>query len=335
MKNYSFLKIIILLVGILSMFHYGFGQTPAPMAKARGINATEYAFVKDLKFKDLDKDTYVKLENGLVLDRFEMKPAYVFNFSDGMERKIYLFKLMDGKDKKDLGLLAIYKNSKTLKTYNLCIPSISADKMIWGKYIDDLKDYDKVESGFSSTMAFVLGKELATVLTPSGASAPVEGGDEYEFCFPANVPIMLYDKSEVAISKLKKSDVLLTYRGEKQRLTSCTVQKIIVHKGVFNISKLVLQSKESIYASTTSSPLEVTEIESTANHPIYTLKGAKKLGDIKIGEVVICFEPGTDSYKEFQVVNTIHNYKIVDVVYNIKTSHNANYLVNKTVVLPK
>ena len=336
LKNSKFKYINMLLFLLLAIYStFSYAQTPAPKTIIRGISTEEYAFVKNYKFKDLDKDTYVKLENGLVIDRFEMKPPYVFNFSDGMERKIYLFKVIDGKDKKDLGLLAVYKNSKTTKTMNICLPTIAADKAIWGKYIDDLKDYDKVEYGFSSTMAFVLGKELASASTPAGAAVPIEGGGEYEFCFPENAPIMLADKSEIAISKLKKTDVLLTYRGDKKKLTQCSIQKLIVHRGVFNISKLVLQSKESIYASTAAAVLEIAEIEATANHPIYTTKGAKKLGEIKIGEAVICFEPATNAYKEYVVINAIANFKTVDVVYNIKTSHNANYLVNKTVVLPK
>lgn len=324
---YYFITSLIILLSFYTSFAFA-------QKSSRGITSDEYAVAKNYKFKDLDKDTYVKLDNGVVIDRFEMKPPYVFNFSDGMERKIYLFKLSSGKEKMDLGFLAVYRNSKTTKTMNICVPTVAADKVIWGKYIDDLKDYDKVEFGFSSTMAFVLGKELATATTAVGAVAPIETG-EYEFCFPADAPIMLSDKTEIAISKIKTTDLLLSYPVDKKKATSCTVKKLIVHHGSFKISKLVLQSKESMYASTNSYLLETTEIEATANHPIFTTNGAKKLGEIKAGETMICFEPATHSYKEYVVVNAIADYKTVEVVYNIKTGHNANYLVNKTVVLPK
>lgn len=338
MKNYKNLTsnyFIAALILMLCMYtSISWAQTTQVKAPTRGISTEEYAFVKNYKFKDLDKDTYVKLDNGLVVDRFEMKPPYVFNFSDGMERKIYLFKLTDGKNKNDVGLLAVYKNSKTTKTMNICLPTVSADKVIWGKYIDDLKDYDKVEYGFSSTMAFVLGKELASATTPASAAAPAEGG-EYEFCFPEYAPVMLYDKKEIEIAKIQPTDLLLTYRADKKKLSYCSIQKLIVHRGEFIISKLVLQSKESVYASINAYPLEMKEIEATANHPMFTTKGAKKLGEIKIGETIICFEPATNTYKEYMVVNAIANFKTVNVVYNIKTSNNVNYLVNKTVVLPK
>ncbi|TAH25767.1 MAG: hypothetical protein EAZ07_06230 [Cytophagales bacterium] len=304
-------------------------------SKIKGITTQECLLLKNYKFKDLEKDTYLKLDNGFVLDRFEMKPPYVFNFSDGMERKIFLFKISDSKDKKDLGLLAVYKNSKTTKSYNLYIPNALSDKVVWGMYIDELKDADKLEYGFSSTVAFVLGKELSSLMGAGGAGALSSKSDEYEFCFPENAMVMLNNKTEVPISKINKKDILISYKGEQPKLKFTKVNKLIVHHGIFDISKVILQPKESIFASVIDIAFETTEIEATNNHPIFTTKGQRKLGNIEEGDVVICFESATNSFKEFVVVKTMRNYRKVDAVYNIRTEHNSNYLINKTVVLPK
>lgn len=304
-------------------------------AKMRGITPVEYAALKGYTFKDIANDTYIKLENGLVLDRFEMKPAYVFAFSDGMERKIFLFKVSDSKDKKELGLLASYKNSKTLKSYNITFPNVLADKIIWGKYIDDLKDFDKLEYGFSATVAFVLGKELAAATSGGGAVVAGKADDEYEFCFPQNAMVSLDSKKEIAISEVKKGDKILTYKGEQNKLKYCTVNKLIAHHGIFKISKLLLQPTESAYVSIYTYPTEYVELEATYNHPVYTTTGQKKMGDITVGEKVMYFDASSNSYKEYIVIKSVPNHRKVSTVYNLKTSSNCNYLVNKIVVLPK
>src|SRR5690349_10617463 len=54
----------------------------------RSLSLEEFNKVKTFIPKNLDQDTYVKFENAYILDRYQMKPPYVFKYSDGIERKI-------------------------------------------------------------------------------------------------------------------------------------------------------------------------------------------------------------------------------------------------------
>ncbi|MDB5241331.1 MAG: hypothetical protein JWP57_1956, partial [Spirosoma sp.] len=57
-----------------------------------GMTLDQLKAVKAIKVANLDKDTYLK-SGAFILDRYEERPAYVFNYTDGITRKIYLYKI--------------------------------------------------------------------------------------------------------------------------------------------------------------------------------------------------------------------------------------------------
>ncbi|HEX8549297.1 MAG TPA: Hint domain-containing protein [Cytophagaceae bacterium] len=309
----------------------------AQAPKARAITMVEYAAAKKLTFKDLDKETYLKSESGLVADRYEMKPPYTFNFSDGVERKIYLFKLMDSKENKELALLGVYKNVKTGKTMNLCVPTLSSDKQIWGQYIDDLKEYDKVEAGFASCMSFALGKELSTLLSMAGGVAPASAAadGEYEFCFTEESLVTMTDGSQKLISEIAKNDKIMAYDVNKDRMVTSKVDKLKIHDGrQFEITGIVAEPVEQAIASIFNISLPLIELEGTNNHPVYTKDGVKNIGDIRAGDIILTYEHETRSFKKSKVLQIKTNVKSVSKVYNIEASK-KNFLINNAVVMTK
>lgn len=180
---------------VLGLSPIVFGQDAK---ESRGITVEEYAKAKTFTLKNLDEDTYVKFENNYILDRYQMKPPYIFKYSDGIERRIYLYKMLDNKTKQELAMLAIYYTPGNGKAINLCIPNAAAPKEVWVKYIDDLKEYGAKENGLLSAYSYVLSKEMSSLLN-SGSGQPVNTAGsktDYDVCFPKDALVTLANGSE-------------------------------------------------------------------------------------------------------------------------------------------
>ena len=70
----------------------------AQESEKAGIKNGEFEAVRKISIKNLEKDTYVK-DGAFILDN--SNPPYVFKFSDGMERRIYLYKVMECGDERN------------------------------------------------------------------------------------------------------------------------------------------------------------------------------------------------------------------------------------------
>ncbi|GAB2519614.1 hypothetical protein [Spirosoma aerophilum] len=292
--------------------------------------------IKAIKVANLDKDTYFK-SGGFILDRYEERPAYVFTYSDGITRKIYLYKVFTVEETKELGLLAIYQNTKTNELKPFVIPGATGDRKAWDAYIDDLKYVGEKEPGLMSTLTFVLSREMANLLS-GGAGKTEEGGkkkEEYNFCFAADAPVTLADGSSKAISAVQTGDVVLGYDAKTKTLVPTRVTNMTVHKNAdFNLAGVWLASADELTAGTRSTLVAPTLLEATANHPVLTASGRKALGDVKAGEVLYRYEATTNSVVGYKVIRTESATRSVKAVYNLATESGA-YLIGETVVLDK
>ncbi|GAB3505524.1 hypothetical protein GCM10027341_37290 [Spirosoma knui] len=290
--------------------------------------------VKAIKIANLDKDTYFK-SGGFILDRYEERPAYVFAYSDGVTRKIYLYKVFAAEDTKELGLLAIYQNGKTNEVKSFVIPGASADRKAWDAYIDDLKYVGEKEPGLMSTLTFVLSREMANLLA-GGTGKTDDGGDkkkeEYNFCFAADAPVTLADGSTKRISDVTVDDVVLGYSPKTKGVEPTHVTKVDKHEGRFTLVGVWLSPMNEVTASTQTGLTTPTLFEATANHPMLTATGRKALGEIKTGELLYRYENG--KVVAYKAVATEKQSRTVSTVYNLTTEAGA-YLVGETVVLDK
>jgi len=291
--------------------------------------------IKAIKIANLDKDTYFK-SGGFILDRYEERPAYVFTYSDGITRKIYLYKVFT-EDTKDLGLLAIYKNEKSGEIKPFVIPGASADRKAWDAYIDDLKYVGEKEPGLMSTLSFVLSREMANLMA-GGAGKSEEGGgkkkEEYNFCFAADATVTLGDGSTKAISNLKAGDVILGYNTQSKTLVPTQVTRVDTHTGTFELAGVWLAPVNELTADNRNVLSAPTLIEATANHPVMTATGRKALGNVKAGDVLYRYDAASQSVSTYRVVRAEKAVRSVKVVYNLATESGA-YLVGETVVLDK
>ncbi|MGA0559579.1 Hint domain-containing protein [Larkinella sp. VNQ87] len=302
-------------------------------AQTASMSLDHLKAIKAIKIGNLEKDTYFK-SGDFILDRYEERPAYVFNYSDGIPRKIYLYKVFTAADTKELGLLAIYENGKTKETKPFVIPGASADRKAWDAYIDDLKYVGEKEPGLMSALGFVLSREMALLM---GGGTKEEGGEkkkeEYNFCFPADAVVTLADRQTKAIQAVKAGDEVMAYDAQTRQLVPARVREVTIHeKSNLAIAGVWITPVQEVSAS-----LSLTQpvlLEATANHPVQTATGAKKLGDLRSGDVLYRFDGATRSVAAWKVTAAQSNVRTVDKVYNLVTER-GSYLVNDVVVLDK
>lgn len=318
--------------------------TPAKAQdKTRAITLDEYKKVKTFQIKDLENETYVKFDNAYVLDRYEMRPPYVFKYSDGIERRIYLYRLLDNTTKASLGMVAMYVTPGDGKKVSVVIPNALADKTVWVQYIDDLKEYSQMEKGFGSTFSYVTSKEMAALAGGgSGTTASSGSKTDYDVCFPAFARVTLADGSNKPISEVKVGDMIASYNKNTGQLETATVQEVQIHaEQPYAVSSVSLL-KADVYATRAMRlPSQKIVLEGTANHPVWTKNGSKALGQLVAGEEVMGLETTTGAAALFQVItdnqdplSTAENVFYTDRVYNLVTDK-SNYVVNNTVVLSK
>ena len=300
-----------------------------------GMTLDQLKAVKAIKIANLDKDTYLK-SGPFILDRYEERPAYVFNYTDGITRKIYLYKIFAAADTKDLGLLALYQNGKTKDVKSFVIPGASADRAAWDAYIDDLKYVGEKEPGLMSTLTFVLSREMASLLD-GGAGKTAEGGtkkkEEFNFCFAPDAPVTMPDGSAKSISTIAVGDVVLGYTTQTKSFAPTRVTNVDTHQSAgFALVGVWLTPANELNADNRPALSAPILLEATANHPVLTNAGRKPLGSVQAGEMLYRVENGKPV--PYRVVRAESSVRSVKTVYNLTTEAGA-YVVAETVVLDK
>ncbi len=301
---------------------------PAQQAMPEVKEMTEEAYqaLKEVKINNLEKDTYLKLETGFILDR--EKPPYHFKFSDGLERKIYLYQIYDTKNLQPTGRLVVYSTGE--QTHTLPIPHRNTKKAVWGLYIDDIKAYDEAADGFSSCLALMLSKEGQGTVKEEES----EEEEEYEYCFPADAEVMLANGQSKTFKELDKGDQIWASTHADQDWQAQAVQEITVHYGNFSLWRLVLSPSEVLTASQEILILEERALEATANHPVLTQRGRLRIEEIQTQDVLYLWNAEEQALLPYQVRQVLPHVRSVTEVYNLKSPGEA-YIVNGLVVFEK
>lgn len=316
-------------------------QSTATSDAPGSMTVEQLKAIKAIKIANLDKDSYFK-SGGFILDRYEERPAYVFTYSDGVTRKIYLYKVFTAEDTKELGLLAIYQNTKTNEVKPFVIPGATADRKAWDAYIDDLKYVGEKEPGLMSTLTFVISREMASLLSGGGAKTD-EGGakkkEEYNFCFAPDAPVTMADGSSKNISAITVGDRVMGYDAQTKLLTPTTVTKLDVHQGAgpgaeFELAGVWITAQNELTADTRNAPTTPILLEATANHPVLTAVGRKALGEVQAGDLLYHYDAMANGVTAYTVVRTEKAIRTVKKVYNLTTESGA-YLIGETIVLDK
>lgn len=331
-KTVFTLRACLLAAGLLCCLLPALAQTDKP----RPMTMDEYKKAKTFTINDLEAETYVKFDNAYVLDRYEMKPPYVFKYTDGIERRVYLYRMLDNKTKQPMGMVAVYQTPANGKKFNVCIPSPDTDKAVWAQYIDDLKDYNKAEAAFGSAFAYVLSREMAALVNGGGAASNTGNKTDYDVCFPGDALVTLADGTQKPISEVKAGEKIASYNAQTGLLEAAQVLEVQTHEGKAYPLATLLLTDDALTASTAAGAAHMIRMQATPNHPLLTQHGRKAIGQLNADDLVYVRNPQTGEFGTYK----IHQVSLPEFpatatkVYNLLTDK-QNYLVNDAVVLDK
>jgi hypothetical protein len=295
----------------------------------RPMTMEEYEKAKQFAVKDLDNDTYVKIDNAYILDRYEMRKPYFVTGDDNVKKRIDLYKVVAKDGLQELGLMIFYTTEKGT-VYKACMPNFTADGKVWEKYFEDIHAIDRTEKNFVLKLSYILSKEMGFQLYKSlnagkdlSEEAAHYGND---ICFTGNQGVGMENGSIKMIQDIEPGDRVMTIDALTQKPIVVTVKKLIIHEEKnYAIIRLTVKHNDKIRV-----------VELTPNHPVQTLlDGKKNAGSLSIGERVFAYDPTEKRSDAFTLVEKTEYARGRQKVYNIETDKGTTLVVNNVVVLQK
>jgi hypothetical protein len=322
-----FFTLIIVLIIASNVYSQGVNPRPITMA--------EYQKAKTFTIESLDNDTYIKFENTYILDRYEAKKPIFITGDDGLKKRIDLYKLVAKENIQDLGLMVFYTTEKN-KLYKALVPNFTADGKVWNQYFEDIHAIDKIEPNFVLKLSYVISRELAFQQYKN-----LNGGKEIDehatygndICFTGDQMVSMTNGQSKLLKDVKSGDQILSYDSQTEQEIVVEVKELLVHEAQnYAITQLTL-IKETINGNNIL--LQSKIVKATPNHPMQTSLGAKKMGEIAIGDGVLCLNKATGKMEEYQVLLQKEFTEGKQKVYNIEANTGTTLLLNGVMVKQK
>ncbi len=329
----SLFTICLLVMGTLA-----FAQNAAP--NPRPLTMDEYKKGKTFSIANLDEDTYVKFENTFVLDRYEGRKPYFITGSDGLKKRIDLYKFIAREGMQEIGQMVFY-TSETGKRYQALVPDFTADAAVWEAYFDDIDNINKVEKNFILKLSYVLSKELSfqQYKVINGGKVSKDESAKYgtAICFPGDELVTMSNGSKKQLKDVKSGDKIITVDPVTHQSSTTVVKQLTEHEPEnYAITQLVLVlAKEHDAANGLNINLSAKVVKATPNHPMLTKNGNSKIGDIGLGEQVLCMNETTGKYETYTVLKKDEHADGVQKVYNIVAEKGSTLIMNGVMVLQK
>jgi hypothetical protein len=331
MRNLLF-TILILFTAVISHAQ----TTPNP----RPLTLDEYNKALTYTVADLDKDTYVKFDNAYVLDRYEGRKPYFITGSDGLKKRIDLYKLIAKAGMQEIGLMVFY-TSETGKKYQALVPDFTADAKVWEKYFNDIDNINKEEKNFILKLSYILSKEMAfqQYKVLNGGKDMKEESATYgnDICFPGNEEVTMSNGTKKLLKNVKSGDEITTIDPVTNKSSITKVKGLTVHEAKnYALTRLVLvASKEKITLTGKYIQLDTKVLQATPNHPMLTKQGSFKMGEVAIGQQILCLNDKTHKYETFTVLQKSEHGGGEQKVYNIVADGGSTMLMNGVMVMQK
>jgi len=332
MRNLFFTALLSLVVAAAN------AQTAAP--NPRPLTMAEYKKAKTYSIADLDNDTYVKFDNAYVLDKYEGRKPYFITGSDGLKKRIDLYKFIAREGMQEIGLMVFY-TSEAGKKYQVLVPDFTADAAVWEAYFQDVDDINKVEKNFVLKLSYVLSKELSfqQYKVLNGGKVSKEEGAKYgtDICFPGDELVSMANGGKKLLKDIKSGDKIITVNPLTQQSTVAVVKELTEHTPEnYALTQLVLvAAHENASKHGLDINLSAKVVKATPNHPMLTKQGNSKIGEINIGEQVLCLNEQTGKYETYTVLQKKEHAEGVQKVYNIVAKQGSTLLMNGVMVLQK
>jgi hypothetical protein len=306
----------------------------------RPLTMDEYNKAQSFTIADLDKDTYVKFENAYVLDRYENRKPYFITGSDGLKKRVDLYKLVAKEGMQEIGLMVFYTNEKG-KLYKTLVPDFTADGKVWEKYFLDIDNINKVETNFILKLSYILSKEMSfqQYKLLNGGKEMKEEAATYgnDICFPGDEMVTMANGDKKMLKAIKSGDEVITVDPVTNKSSAVKVRELTVHDAKnYALTRLVLVSAD--VKNTNAGQLislNSKVLQATPNHPMLTRQGNHKMGEIKEGQEVLCLNEQTGKYEAFTVLQKTEQGGGIQKVYNIVADGGSTLLMNGVMVMQK
>ncbi|HVW96890.1 MAG TPA: Hint domain-containing protein [Mucilaginibacter sp.] len=306
----------------------------------RPLTLDEYNKALTYSVANLDNDTYIKFDNKYVLDRYENRKPYFITGSDGLKKRIDLYKLIAKDGLQEIGLMVFYTN-ETGKRYQALVPDFTADAKVWAKYFQDIDDINKVEKNFILKLSYVLSKEMSFQqykLLNNGKDMKEEAATYgNDICFPGDEMVTMSNGSKKPIKNIKSGDEIISVDPVTKRPAAVKVKDLTIHAAKnYAITELVLVSANE--TKTTMGQfvaMNTKVVKATPNHPILTRQGSFKIGQIDIGQQVLCLDEKSGKYKSYTVLSKTEHAGGIQNVYNIEAEGGSTLVLNGVMVMQK
>ncbi|GGH08313.1 Hint domain-containing protein [Mucilaginibacter phyllosphaerae] len=304
--------------------------TPRPLTMA------EYTKAQTFNIADLDKDTYVKFENTYILDRYEGRKPYFITGSDGLKKRIDLYKLIAKEGMQEIGTMVFYTNEKG-KLYKALVPDFTADGKVWEQYFLDIDNINKVETNFILKLSYVLSKEFSfqQYKLLNGGKDLKEESATYgnDICFPGDEMVTMANGAKKLLKDVKSGDEVITVDPATKVSSAVKVKELTTHDAKnYALTKLVLVSAQ---VNGNNILLNSKVLQATPNHPMLTKQGNQKIGDIALGQDVLCLNEQTGQYESFTVLLRSEHAGGTQKVYNIVADGGSTVIMNGVMVMQK
>lgn len=305
-------------------------------AQSRPIRPEEYEKAKTFTVKDLDNDTYVKLSNAYVLDRYEMRKPYIITGDDGLKKRIDLYRLVSKDSMLDIATVIFYTNEKG-NLYTAILPLFNSNPDIWNKYFEDIHAIDKVEKNYVLKLSYVLSREFSFQLYKAmNKDVKAESGTYgTDICFPGDEAITLADGTQKTLKDIHPGDHIISLDATTHTTSIIEVKELVVHTPAnYAITQLlavhiVANDTHDAHIITLSGKV----LQATPNHPIQTLTGKKKIAEVNTGEEILCMDNG--NILPYTILNKTESAHGTQAVYNIVAEGEGTFMLNNIMVLQK
>jgi hypothetical protein len=326
----TFLLSLMILVGLFQVI----AQTAS-----KGMTVEQYDKAKTFSVKDLDSDTYVKIENVYVLDRYEGRKPYFITGTDGLKKRMDIYKVLLKEGMQELGTLVFYTNEKG-QQYKIVLPNMSAEPKVWEKTFEDIDKVDQQEKFFALKLSYVLSKEFSFQMFKS-ANGGKDLGKESEtygndICFPGTTSVSMAGGIQKPMKDIQPGDEVVTVDPVSGKHFTVKVKELTVHEAknyaitnLFLITATKESKKDGVYFS-----IDAKELSATPNHPVVTSTGEKRIGQVTTGEKVLC-QNEAGEYQAYDVVFKQQQAQGKQKVYNIVAESGSTFVINEVMVLQK
>jgi hypothetical protein len=306
----------------------------------RPLTLEEYEKAKGFTIADLDKDTYVKFDNAYILDRYQARKPYFITGDDGLKKRIDLYKLMSKEGMQEIGLMVFYTTEKG-KVYKAVVPDFTADAKVWDKYFTDIDNINKEEKNFILKLSYILSKELSfqqyKVLNHGKNLSEEEATYGSDICFPGTEEVAMANGSKKLLKDVKAGDAVITVDPLTKQSSVVTVKELTEHTAKnYALTSLVLTAATQMQSTAgTEIVLSTKVLQATPNHPMQTKAGSRKMGEIAVGEEVLCLNEHTGKYDVYTVWKKDEHAGGTQKVYNMVADGGSTFIMNGVMVMQK